>query len=138
MQAGLNRNKQLRIISLQSATIRFYSVVVFACLLYRMGEYSFDFGYRVFTEKAMTTEENAKDKVVRITSDMGAKEIGDLLESKELIRDSNLFVVQLMLSAYKDDMKPGTYTLSTSMTAKEMMQVISAEEEEETETEDEK
>ena len=86
----------------------------------------------------MTTEENAKDKVVRITSDMGAKEIGDLLESKELIRDSNLFVVQLMLSAYKDDMKPGTYTLSTSMTAKEMMQVISAEEEEETETEDEK
>jgi UPF0755 protein len=112
--------------------------VVFAFLLYRMGEYSFDFGYRVFTEKAMTTEENAKDKVVRITSDMGAKEIGDLLESKELIRDSNLFVVQLMLSAYKDDMKPGTYTLSTSMTAKEMMQVISAEEEEETETEDEK
>ena len=112
--------------------------VVFAFLLSRLGEYSFDFGYRVFTEKAMTTEENAKDKVVRITSDMGAKEIGDLLESKELIRDSNLFVVQLMLSAYKDDMKPGTYTLSTSMTAKEMMQVISAEEEEETETEDEK
>ena len=125
--------------------MKFFSVclsvivfVVFAFLLYRMGEYSFDFGYRVFTEKAMTTEENAKDKVVRITSDMGAKEIGDLLESKELIRDSNLFVVQLMLSAYKDDMKPGTYTLSTSMTAKEMMQVISAEEKEETETEDEK
>ncbi len=125
--------------------MKFFSVclsvivfVVFAFLLYRMGEYSFDFGYRVFTEKVMTTEENAKDKVVRITSDMGAKEIGDLLESKELIRDSNLFVVQLMLSAYKDDMKPGTYTLSTSMTAKEMMQVISAEEEEETETEDEK
>ena len=125
--------------------MKFFSVclsvivfVVFAFLLYRMGEYSFDFGYRVFTEKAMTTEENAKDKVVRITSDMGAKEIGDLLESKELIRDSNLFVVQLMLSAYKDDMKPGTYTLSTSMTAKEMMQVISAEEEEKTETEDEK
>ena len=125
--------------------MKFFSVclsvivfVVFAFLLYRMGEYSFDFGYRVFTEKAMTTEENAKDKVVRITSDMGAEKIGDLLESKELIRDSNLFVVQLMLSAYKDDMKPGTYTLSTSMTAKEMMQVISAEEEEETETEDEK
>lgn len=125
--------------------MKFFSVclsvivfVVFAFLLYRMGEYSFDFGYRVFTEKAMSTEENAKDKVVRITSDMGAKEIGDLLESKELIRDSNLFVVQLMLSAYKDDMKPGTYTLSTSMTAKEMMQIISAEEEEETETEEEK
>ena len=76
--------------------------------------------------------------MVWITADKGAKEIGDLLESKELIKESNLFVVQLMLSAYKDDMKPGTYTLSTSMTAKEMMQVISAEEEEETETEDEK
>ena len=122
--------------------MKFFSVclsvvvlVLFGFLLYRMGEYAYDFGYRVFTEGAMTTEEKAKDKVVQITSDMGAKDIGDVLEGKELIRDSNLFVVQLMLSAYKDDIKPGTYTLSTSMTAREMMQIMSAEEET-TETEE--
>lgn len=122
--------------------MKFFSVclsvvvlVLFGFLLYRMGEYAYDFSYRVFTEGAMTTEEKAKDKVVQITSDMGAKDIGDVLEGKELIRDANLFVVQLMLSAYKDDIKPGTYTLSTSMTAREMMQIMSAEEET-TETEE--
>lgn len=122
--------------------MKFFSVclsvvvlVFLAFFLYRGGQYAYDFGYRVFTEKAMSTEEDAKDKVVQITSDMGAKEIGDVLEKKELIRDSNLFVVQLMLSAYKDDVKPGTYTLSTAMTAREMMQIMSAEEES-TETEE--
>ncbi|MCM1258256.1 MAG: endolytic transglycosylase MltG [Roseburia sp.] len=107
-----------------------------AFFLYWAGEYSYNFGYRVFTEGAMTTEDKAKDKVVQVTPDMGAREIGNVLESKELIKDGNLFVVQLMLSAYKDDIKPGTYTLSTSMTAKEMMQVMSAEEETETEDDD--
>lgn len=109
-----------------------------AFLLYRGGQYAYSFGYRVFTEGAMTTEDKARDKVVQITADMSAKDIGDVLESKELIRDSHLFVVQLMLSAYKDDIKPGVYTLSTSMTAREMMQTMSAEEETETEEDNDK
>ena len=109
-----------------------------AFLLYRGGQYAYISGYRVFTEGAMTTEDKARDKVVQITADMSAKDIGDVLESKELIRDSHLFVVQLMLSAYKDDIKPGVYTLSTSMTAREMMQTMSAEEETETEEDNDK
>ncbi len=122
--------------------LKFFSVclsvvvtLILIFLLYRVGLYSYGFGYRVFTEKPVASEENAKDKVVQITSDMGAKDIGDLLERKELISDANLFVVQLMLSAYRGEIKPGTYTLSTSMTAREMMQIMSAEEEPETEEE---
>ena len=36
---------------------------------------AYDFGYRVFTEQAVDTEENAKDKVVQISSDMSARDI---------------------------------------------------------------
>ena len=93
------------------------------------------FGYRVFTEKAVNLPDEGKDKVVTVSSGMGAKELGELLKKKGLIRDANLFVLQLKLSAYAKKIKEGTYTLSTSMTAQEMMQIMSAEADD-TETEE--
>ena len=42
----------------------------------------------------------------------------------------------MKLSSYSGKMKEGTYTLSTSMTAYEMMQIMSASDVEETETEE--
>ena len=92
----------------------------------------FDFGYRVFTEPAMEMEPG-RDIVVTIDKGMGAGEIGAELERKGLVRDGNLFMIQLMLSAYKDDIQPGSHILNTSMTPKEMMILMS----EEIETEDE-
>lgn len=123
----------LKIVNI-SFSVLIMLLVVFA--LYRVGQNAYTFGYRVFTETAIDEEENGTDKVVQITEDMGEKEIGDLLERKGLIRDSGLFVVQLKLSAYSGKIKEGTYTLSTAMTARDMMQVMSADDEEDTETEE--
>ena len=36
-----------------------------------------------------------------------------------------------MLSAYKDEMQPGTYELNTSMTTEEMMEIMAMQVEEE-------
>jgi len=124
----------LRILNL-SITILFWVFVIFA--LFRLGQESYNFGFRVFTEPAMTSEENARDKIVTIKSDMNAYEIGKVLEEKRLIKSAPLFAVQLKLSAYKDDIQPGSYTLSSSMTAREMMVVMSKAETEETEVEEE-
>ena len=55
--------------------------------------------------------------------------IANKLKEEGLIRDANLFVAQLKLSSYADKIKAGTYILNTSMTAKEMMQIMAAEEE---------
>ncbi|MCR5273335.1 MAG: endolytic transglycosylase MltG [Lachnospiraceae bacterium] len=116
-----------------SATVLIWVFVIFS--LYRFGQYCYEMGYRVFTEPAMTTEENAKDKLVTIDSDMSDLEIGEELEKKGLVDSGVLFLVQYKLSAYSGDIIPGTYTLSTSMTAKEMMAVMARSEEETTETE---
>lgn len=94
----------------------------------------FDFGYRVFTEPAME-EEPGRDVVVTIDKGMSGGEIGAELEKAGLVRDKNLFMIQLMLSAYKDDIQPGTHILNTSMTPKEMMIVMSEERETEEESE---
>ena len=106
------------------------TILIVLCL-YQGGRMAYDFGYRVFTEQAVDTEEDAKEKVVQISSDMSA-----LLEKKGLVRSADLFAVQLKLSSYSKKIKAGVYTLSTSMTAKDMMQVMSADEVTETETEE--
>lgn len=123
----------MKIVSI-SFSILVVILVIFG--LYKAGQMAYDFGYRVFTEEAIDPPGEGEDKVVQITSGMGAGEIGDLLEKKGLIRDSNLFFLQFKLSVYSDKIKTGTYTLSTSMTAEEMMRVMAAEEVEDTETEE--
>ena len=104
-----------------------FTILVILLIVYAMvgfGRVAYDFGYRVFTEPAMS-EEPGEDVLVQIKDGMSAMEIGEMLEEKGLIRDKNLFFFQLKLSAYSKRMIPGVYTLNTSMTAKDMMVEIS-------------
>lgn len=106
--------------------------------LIEIGRYCYDFGYRVFTETAIE-EAPGTDIVVQVTSDMSEYEIGKTLEKEGLIRDAKLFYAQLKLSAYSGELLPGTYTLNTSMTGKDMLVVMAtdtSEDTEETETEE--
>lgn len=107
-----------------------FSILVIVLILFglsKIGDYAFDFGYRVFTEQPVS-KEPGKDVVVQVESGMSASEIGQMLEEKGLIEDSTLFVAQLKLSAYEKKIQPGVYTLNTSETAREMMQVMSTSE----------
>ena len=90
-------------------------VVLVIFVLFKAGSYAYDFGYRVYTEQPVSSD------------------IGSMLEEKGLIRDARLFAVQLKLSAYSKKIKPGIYTLNTSMTAKEMMEAMSPVSEKDTE-----
>jgi len=53
-----------------------------------------------------------------------------MLEEKGLISDYRLFVVQELLSAQHDKIKPGIYDLSTDMKAEEMLEILAGEGEE--------
>ena len=113
-----------------------FSIMLTLVIIYgtvRVGMTAFDFGYRVFTESPME-QTTGTDVIVTIEDGMDAKEIGELLKEKKLIRDENLFFFQLNLSAYADEIIPGTYTLNTSLTAKEMMIIMSTEPETEEST----
>lgn len=101
--------------------------------LIKLGSFCYDFGYRVFTEGPVE-EEPGTDVTVDITGDLSEYQIGKLLKKEGLIRDANLFYVQLRMSAYHGKLKTGTYTLNTSMTSKDMMAVMAAESEESTES----
>ncbi len=106
-----------------------FSIMVVLFIIYAavsLCTLGYDFGYRVFTEPAMEAEPG-HDRQVRITEDMSGSDIGRTLEENGLVRDARLFSLQLKLSAYAKKIKPGVYILNTSMTAKEMMIVMAAE-----------
>lgn len=114
-----------------------FSFMIVLLLIYgavRLCSVSYDYGYRLFTEPAME-EEPGRDVLVQVKEDMSEREIAKLFEEKGLVRDANLFYIQLMLSDYKKLIRPGVYTLNTSMKPKELMMAISPEPEEDTESE---
>lgn len=104
-------------------------------LIYKGATMAYDYGYRIFQEPPIS-EGTGYDIEVQITMGKSALEIGELLEQKGLIRDANLFYIQNLLSHYNGELQPGVYTLSTSMTMQEMMEVMAAGEQEEESTEE--
>ena len=84
---------------------------------------AYDYGYRIYSEPPMA-EGAGVDVVVTIPMGSSVAETGELLKGYGLIRDDKLFILQERLSDYHDKLEPGTYTLNTSMTAEEMMEVM--------------
>ena len=101
--------------------------VLVIVVVYKGAITAYDYGYRVFQEPPVA-EKPGMDVSVEITMGKSALQIGEILEAKGLIRDAKLFYVQNLLSHYKDKLRAGTYTLNTSMTMEEMMEVMSAQE----------
>lgn len=97
--------------------------VIVIMLVYKYAVQAYDYGYRIFGEGPISTGEG-RMVTVTIKDDMDVKEIGQTLENKGLIRDGKLFVWQEKVSEYKDQIQPGTYELSTAMTAEEMIEVM--------------
>ena len=124
------------VVAVFSLAIKIVIIVIAAMFIYKYALLAYDYGYRIFSEKPMSSGEG---RIVSVTiqSDMDVEEIGTLLENKGLIRDSVLFRLQERLSENHGKIKPGTYDLTTAMTAEEMINVMSgsdeAEEEEVTE-----
>lgn len=120
--------------SVIGAIMRVVVLFLAVYVIYHGAEICYDYGYRIFTEPAVEVGEG-KTVTVTITSAMTPKDIGELFEKKGLIKDGTLFVFQYYLSEYMKDVNPGTFELSTAMTAEEMMAVMAQDPAEEKTTE---
>ena len=109
-----------------------FSILVILVLFigtFQVSTFCYEFGYRIFSEKPIA-EEPGMDIVITINKGDSIADISKELEQKGLIRDDWLFVGQYYLSAYVDKLLSGSHKLNTSMTAKEMMVVMSTPSEE--------
>ena len=123
-------NSKEVVISVFSTVFKIVLAIIIVMLVYKWSLLAFDYGQRVFNEPPMSAGSGRTVTVVVSEGD-SAKEIGEKLEKSGLIRDAMLFRIQEMLSAYKDEMQPGTYELNTSMTTEEMMEIMAMQVEEE-------
>ena len=55
---------------------------------------------------------------------MSPSDIGELFESKGLVKDGRLFMLQYYFSDFTKDVGPGVFELKTSMTGEEMMEAM--------------
>jgi len=108
-------------------------VVLYAALalaLYYAGRLAYRFGYSVFEEKAVETAPGT-DVLVTIDEDMSDGEITDLMDKKGLITDRRVFKINLKLyTGSSFQILPGTYTLNTSMTPRQLIEAMAGTPEE--------
>ncbi len=111
------------------AILRVVFVIAVVYAVYRGANMCYDYGYRVFTEPAVSPGEGYPVNIT-ITGEESAMELGRLFAARGLSRDARLFALQYLFSEYRKEIKPGTYELTTSMTAGEMFAVMASEKEE--------
>ncbi len=99
--------------------------ILVVCGLYRIGIGCYEFGYRVYTEPAVS-ETDDTPVLVQITDTTDAKDLAKLLEEKHLIRDDRLFYLQEKLYGYSP--VAGIYKVSATMTPAELMAAMTPEE----------
>ena len=117
-----------------SAIVKIAIAIWIVNFIYTKTLAAYDFGYRVFTE-APISPTPGRDVTISYTEGKSFKDLAKSLEEKGLLRDYKLAMVQMYVSAYKDTIKPGAYTLNTSMTTEEMMKALSPGVDEEDEEE---
>ncbi len=106
------------------SVIKVVIVAVIVMFVFRASKEAYDFGYRVFADEPVSVT-GGRTITIGIAEDADIQDIAEMLQEKGLIEDAKLFVVQEMLSAYHGEIIPGIYDLSSSMTAVEMLEIMS-------------
>lgn len=106
------------------AIIKVVVIAAIAMFVFRASTEAYNFGYKVFADEPVSAS-GGRTITVGIAESAGIKDIAEMLQEKGLIADAKLFVVQELLSAYHGKIQPGIYDLNTSMTAEEMLAVLS-------------
>lgn len=125
-------NAKKIVLSITMTCVKIAVLVLIIYALFIFGRHAYEFGYDVFSNVTIS-DPPGKEVAVTITDDMSVMEVGELLESKGLIKDSRVFWVQEKLSRFTSKIKKGNYILTTAQTADQMLEVMAQETEIQTE-----
>ena len=106
--------------------IKVVIVIVAAMLITKYAKEAYSFGYDIFCQTPVTTTGEGKTARITIDDSVSVTELAKQLEEVGLIKDWKLFYVQEYFSNYHGKIVGGTYELSSTMTADEMLEVLGA------------
>lgn len=108
-------------------SIKLILLALVILLLYEAVTRGYAFGHEVFYAEAVD-EPPGRDITVEISEGDTAAGAADLLADQGLIENKYAFIIQSIFYDLQD-IQPGTYTLNTSMTSKEILQALNTENE---------
>ena len=119
-----NRTKEINKITttIISVSVKLIVYALIVLLLYEAVAKGYAFGHEVFYAEAVE-EAPGRDVTIEIDKEETVSEAAGLLSKKGLIKNEFAFIFQGKFYDY-DTVYPGTYVLNTSMTSKEILQVL--------------
>ena len=106
---GKQVRKQKKSSIVAGGFLRFGLYVCVIIAVVYIGKSAFDFGYAIFNQVPMASEEDGRDITVVVEDGDSVYQIGKNLKNKGLIEDAKIFVIQEKLSNYKGKLQAGTY-----------------------------
>ena len=106
-----------------------FRIAFYACmgvLIFWAGRQSYSFGYRVFNQQAVSPGEGTV-VTVSIPTGAGDYEVAKILETRGLVDDALVFLVQEYLAGYWGSLGSGRFDLSTAYTPQYIMSVLAGE-----------
>lgn len=113
------------IVSIGTAAVKIIVLILIVRFVVTTASEAYAFGYRVFSEEPVSGEPGITYSVA-LTEETTPKQVAQALEDYGLVRDKDLFYVQYMVSPHRGELMPGSYELSTAMTAEEMLEIMSS------------
>jgi cell division protein YceG involved in septum cleavage len=121
----MSRKKQKGInIMVSTAVAIALRVIIYSLILVAIvkgSQTAYNFGHEIFYISSVD-EAPGRDVKLRIPSGSSAEDVAEMLEDQGLIKNKASFYVQAWFFQY--DITPGTYTLNTSMTPRQMLEII--------------
>lgn len=119
-----NRTREINKITttIISISVKLIVYALIVLLLYEAVARGYAFGHEIFYAEAVE-EAPGRDVVVQMESGESVSEAAEFLARKGLIKSEFAFLFQSKFYDY-DTIYPGTYTLNTSMTSKEILQLL--------------
>ena len=128
MSANKKKTNQITAAIIQTAMMVIF-VTIMAMVFYAGIKKAYSFGYAIFGSGPVA-EPPGTDKVFVVEEGMSTSECLDNLEKSGLIRDKNVALIQELFFEY--EIYPGTYTLNTSMSVREILAELNEKPPEET------
>lgn len=124
---GKQIRKQKKSSIVAGGFFRFALYLIVTIAVIYIGKSAYDFGYDIFYQQPVDSREDGRDITVVVEEGDSVYQVGRTLESRGLIRDAKVFIVQEKLSNYSGKIQAGTYILNTGMTTDEMMEILARE-----------
>ena len=101
-------------------------LVAFAIIMIsKYAALAYNYGYNIYNQTPVS-QYDTRVVLVSVTESMSVMDIAELLENRGLVQDKYLFWLQERFSEYHGMIAPGTYDLSPSQTADEIIGIMCA------------